>query len=353
MDWDGNRAHSLSLASLYQSLDTSDSGLSQQEVARRLEKYGKNSPSDVKRKPWYDLLFAQFTNLPIIMLICAALVSLALGLFVDREKLLDAAAITVALLLACLFGFFQEYKAENAIAALKKMAISRSVVVRSGKDYEIDSSEIVLGDIVELEEGNRVPADIRLIESANLAVDASMLTGESKPSKKEAGTLPAKTQMPDRSNMIFAGTLVVRGRCKGVVVATGGLTEFGKIARFVAETAESETPLQKSIHELSKTLGIVGLAFATLFFVFGTAMGETAVNMLVVAITLAVAVIPEGLPTVLAITMALGVQKMARKNAIVRKMAAVEALGSATVICTDKTGTLTQNKMAVHRIMLP
>jgi Ca2+-transporting ATPase len=348
----GEKWHSIALSALFRQLSTRNEGLSLAEARERLEKNGKNALAEVAREPWYNLLLSQFNSLPVLLLIAAAFISLALGLSVDSDKLIDAVAITVAVLIAVLFGFFQEYKAEKAIEALRKMVVPRSIVVREGKDYSIDSSELVVGDIVLLDEGSRVPADMRLIGATNLACDQSMLTGESRPVKKSACTLIAKTPISDQENMVFSGTTIVRGHCEGVVVATGMDTEFGKIVGIVERTGEAQTPLQKDIDDLSKKLGMAGIGFALLFFAIGVAKGESAVNMLVVAVTLAVAVIPEGLPTVLAITLALGVQKMARKNAIVRKMAAVETLGSATVICTDKTGTLTRNQMAVREICL-
>lgn len=344
--------HSLKLNGLLYKLGTREEGLSAAEAGRRLAEGGKNSIGHTEAEPWYSLLFSQMSSLPIIMLLAAAAISFGLGFTVDEKKLLDGIAITVAVAIAVFFGFFQEYKAERALEALRKMVVLRSVVIRGGKDYSIDSSELVVGDIVLLEEGSRIPADMRLLEATNLAVDQSMLTGESHASKKEVCVLPEKTHLSDQSNLIFSGTIIVRGHCKGVVVATGMATEFGKIVGIVATTKEGKTPLQESLAGLSRALGIAGIIFASLFFIIGIARGETAVNMFVVGVTLAVAVIPEGLPTVLAITLAIGVQKMARKNAIVRKMAAVETLGSATVICTDKTGTITRNRMEVQEIVL-
>ena len=344
--------HSLQVESVFRELGSGNSGLGENEAKGRLGKMGQNKLVDVKRDPWYAMLFKQFNSLPIIMLIAAAAISFAIGLTVDSKKLIDGTAITVAVLIAAFFGFFQEYKAEKAMEALKRMVVQRCVVVRAGKDVMIDSTMLVPGDMVVLEEGSRVPADIRIIESINLASDQSMLTGESHPSVKMPCALPQPTVLSERSNLLFSGTVIVRGHCRGIVVETGMRTEFGKIAGFVAQSEDKETILQKNLAALSKNLGYAGIALAAVFFAIGMLRGETAVDMFVVAVTLAVAVIPEGLPTVLAITLAIGVQKMARKNAIVRKMPSVETLGSATVICTDKTGTITQNRMVVQEIVL-
>ncbi|MCX8194785.1 MAG: calcium-translocating P-type ATPase, PMCA-type [Candidatus Micrarchaeota archaeon] len=345
--------HSASLSSIFASFGTSERGLSEKQVAEHKRRYGENAIIEAKKDPWFVKFLGQFKSLPILLLLAAAGISFALGLTIDQEKLLDAFAISAAILIAVLFSYWQEHKAEAALEALKKMVVQRCVVVRSGKEQVVDSKELVPGDVVVLEEGAKVPADIRIIESTNLAADQSALTGESRPSSKEPCTCPSKTLLPERRNMLFAGTVIVRGHCKGVVVATGMHTEFGKIVGFVSEEKKAEAPLQRNINNLSKTLGYAGIAAAFLFFVYGLVRAEEIVHMFVVAVTLAVAVIPEGLPTVLAVTLAIGVQQMARHNAIVRKMTAVEALGSATVICTDKTGTITQNKMVVQEIVLP
>ena len=344
--------HSLQIEAVFQELGSGHAGLSENEVEARIRKIGQNKLVEMKRDPWYILLLKQFRSLPILMLIAAAAISFAIGFSIDSKKLIDGTAITVAILIAVFFGFFQEYKAEKAMEALKRMVVQRCVAVREGKDVMIESPMLVPGDVVVLEEGSRVPADIRIIEATNLASDQSMLTGESHPSAKEPCALAQPTVLSERKNLLFSGTVIVRGHCRGIVVETGMHTEFGKIVGFVSQPADKETVLQKNLSELSKNLGYAGIALAALFFAIGIMRGETAVEMFVVAVTLAVAVIPEGLPTVLAITLAIGVQKMARKNAIVRKMPAVETLGSATVICTDKTGTITQNRMVVQEVVL-
>lgn len=347
----GTSWHSKSLASIFSELFTSEAGLAEKKAEERLARFGKNEVIQPEKSPWFVMLLSQFYSLPIMLLLAAASISLFLGLTVDKEKLIDAGAILAAVLLAAFFGFWQEYKAESALAALKKMVVQHCLVMRGKRQLSVDARSLVPGDIVVLEEGSRVPADIRIIESVNLAADQSTLTGESRPVEKEACTLGAKAVLAERRNMLFAGTTIVRGHAKGVVVETGMQTEFGKIVGYLSEEEEPETPLQKSLDGLARTLGYIGIASAVLFFGFGMFRGETAVHMFVVAVTLAVAVIPEGLPTVLAITLAIGVQKMAKKNAIVRRMTAVETLGSATVICTDKTGTLTLNKMAVQELV--
>ncbi|MCX6771150.1 MAG: calcium-translocating P-type ATPase, PMCA-type [Candidatus Micrarchaeota archaeon] len=344
--------HSLQIEAVFRELGSGHAGLDEGEARERLGQAGENKLVVMKRDPWYAMLLKQFKSLPILMLIAAAAISFAIGLTVDSKKLIDGTAITVAILLAVFFGFFQEYKAEKAMEALKRMVVQKCVAVRAGKDVLIESTLLVPGDVVVLEEGSRVPADIRILESANLACDQSMLTGESRPSAKEPCALLQATVLSERKNLLFSGTVIVRGHCRGIVVETGMRTEFGKIVGFVGQAEDKETVLQRNLSGLSKNLGYAGIALAALFFAIGVWRGETAMSMFVVAVTLAVAVIPEGLPTVLAITLAIGVQKMARKNAIVRKMASVETLGSATVICTDKTGTITQNRMAVQEIVL-
>ncbi|MCX6773316.1 MAG: cation-translocating P-type ATPase [Candidatus Micrarchaeota archaeon] len=344
--------HSYSTSAVFRELTTSEQGLSQTDAEARLLKYGQNAIAEMEKDPWYLKLLSEFKSLPIVMLLAAAAISLFLGLTYDKTKLVDAGAIVVAVLIAVFFSFWQEYRAEKALEALKRMVVQRSVALRGGREMELESAHLVPGDIVLLEEGNRVPADVRIIESVNLAAEQSALTGESAPSHKDANALDAKTALSERTNMLYAGTTIVRGHCRGVVVETAMSTEFGKIVGYVAGEKEEETPLQKTIGGISRDLGYAGIIAAILFFIVGIARGEPAVSMFVVGVTLAVAVIPEGLPTVLAITLALGVQKMAKKNAIVRKMSAVETLGSATVICTDKTGTITQNRMVVKEIIL-
>ncbi|MCX8197811.1 MAG: calcium-translocating P-type ATPase, PMCA-type [Candidatus Micrarchaeota archaeon] len=345
--------HSLPLSAVFFELGSSPSGLSEKKAAEALAKFGPNKLDEIKKDPWYILFLGQFKSLPIILLLAAAAISFVLGATVDPKKMIDAFAILAAVMIAVSFSFWQEYKAERALEALKKMVVQKTVAMRAGKERLVDSSELVPGDVVILEEGSRVPADMRIIESVNLAADQSTLTGESRPAEKSEGKLAASAVLSAQSNMLFAGTTIVRGHCKGLVVETGMRTEFGKIVGRVAEPEEKETRLQRDISELSRTLGYAGITLAAAFFAIGLVRHEPLADMFVVAVTLAVAVIPEGLPTVLAITLALGVQKMAKENAIVRKMASVETLGSATVICTDKTGTITQNKMTVQEIALP
>ena len=346
-DW-----HSCSIESLCRRLRTSPRGLSDAEAERRLAQHGANEVAEFRKEPWYFLLLRQFGSLPILLLLAAAIISVLLGIYVDPRKFIDADAILAAVFIAASFGFWQEYKAERALEALKGMVVPRSVVVRAGREISTESKFLVPGDVVVLEEGSRVPADIRILDAANLAAEQSALTGESAPSQKSACTLGGRAVLSERRNMVFAGTAIVRGHCRGVVVQTGMSTQFGRIVGSVEAEAGKESRLQNDIASLSSTLVCAGIALAALFFAIGILRGEAAAGMAVVAVTLAVAVIPEGLPTVLAITLAIGVQKMAKRNAIVRKMPSAELLGSATVICTDKTGTITQNRMAVQEIAL-
>ncbi|MEM4347963.1 MAG: calcium-translocating P-type ATPase, PMCA-type [Candidatus Anstonellaceae archaeon] len=345
--------HSKPLDKVISELQTNRRGLSEEEVQKRLSIYGKNEIIEARKDPWFMLFLKQFSSLPILLLLAAATISLVIGLTIDDKKLLDAVAILAAILIAVTFSFIQEYRAEKAIEALKKLVVMRVLVIRNGKEEIVDSAYLVPGDIVVLEEGSKVPADIRIIEATgNLAAEQSALTGESVPSNKRSGVLAKNTPISDQHNMLFAGTTIVRGNCKGVVVETGMNSEFGKLAGYVGKEKEKEVKLQRDINELSRKLGIAGILLALAFFAIGLIRGESIIDMFVVAVTLAVAVIPEGLPTVLAITLAIGVQRMAKENAIVRKMPAVETLGSATIICTDKTGTLTQNKISVDKLVL-
>ena len=318
-------------------------GLTIEEAKARLEKYGENKLKGKPKKNLIYLFFAQLKDMLIYVLLGAAVITLVIGEYVD------AIIILLVVVLNAVIGVIQEYKAEKAIEALQQMTTPKSLVRRGGEVKEINSEEIVPGDIIVLDAGRFIPADLRLIESANLQIEESTLTGESVPSDKNANDLheDPKTPIGDKSNMAFMSTLATYGRGEGVVVATAMETEIGKIAQILDEDIEEMTPLQKRLEELGKILGLIAIGICVLIFIVALFQKRDLFEMFLTAISLAVAAIPEGLPAIVAIVLALGVTKMSKINAIVKKLPAVETLGSVTIICSDKTGTLTQNKMTV------
>lgn len=318
-------------------------GLSSEETQARLSRYGPNKLVGESRKGLFSLFVAQLKDLLIYVLLAAAVITIVIGEYAD------AVIILLVVVLNAVIGVFQEYKAEKALEALKKMTSPHALVRRDGEVEEINSEEIVLGDIVLLDAGRFVPADIRLIESFNLQIEESTLTGESVAVEKNARSIhpDPRTPLGDKSNMAFMSTLVTYGRGEGVVVSIAGASEVGKIAEMLDEEIEDATPLQKRLAELGKVLGIMAIAICTLIFVIALFQSRDLFEMLLTAISLAVAVIPEGLPAIVAIVLALGVTRLSRKNAIVKHLPAVETLGSVNIICSDKTGTLTQNRMTV------
>ncbi|MEA4901406.1 cation-translocating P-type ATPase [Desulfitobacterium sp.] len=318
-------------------------GLTSSEAQARLQKYGENKLRGKTKKSLLSLFFGQFKDMLIYVLLGASIITLIIGEYADTLIIL------FVVILNAVIGVLQEYKAEKAIEALQQMATPRSLVRRDGKVKETRSEEIVPGDIVVLDAGRYIPADLRLIESANLQIEESALTGESVPSEKEANALHEDPQTPlgDRSNMAFMSTLVTNGRGEGVVVATAMNTEMGKIAKILDEDLEEMTPLQKRLDELGRILGYLAIAICLIMFTIGFIQKRDLFEMFLTAISLAVAAIPEGLPAIVAIVLALGVTRMSKINAIVKKLPAVETLGSVNIICSDKTGTLTQNKMTV------
>lgn len=317
-------------------------GLATAEAAARMAQHGPNELIETGSKSPWRILWEQFTAVMVLILIAAAVLSLFLG------KYIEAGAILAIVVLFGLLGFFQEYQAERAIAALKKLALPTVRVLRDGTAREITARELTRGDVVLLEAGNAIPADLRLIETVNLRVQEAALTGESEPIEKSTPAL-ANPDMPlgDRINMAYMGTLVTYGRGRGLVVATGMETELGKIASLIQSVAAEPTPLQERLEAVGKALAVGGVVVALLVFGIGIAGGEAMNEMLLTAISIAVAVIPEGLPAVVTLTLALGAQRMLKRNALIRKLPAVETLGSVTVICSDKTGTLTENRMTV------
>ncbi len=329
-------------------LRTSDtSGLSSAEAKRRLDEYGYNILEEKGKKSIIMMFFAQFRSFMIIILLVAAAISGVVGVM-EGEGLLDTFVILGILVVNALIGAIQEKKAETSLEALKNMAAPASKVIRDGSVTELATRELVPGDVVILETGAIIPADLRLAEAVNLKIQESSLTGESLPVDKQTDPLPGEDiSLGDRTNMAYSSSMVTYGRGRGIVVNTGMKTEVGKIADMLQHSEDTETPMSRRLSQLGKMLGLVALAICGLIFIVGILYGNSVLSMFMTAVTLAVAAIPEGLPAVSTIVLAIGVQRMVKKNAIIRTLPSVETLGSATVICSDKTGTLTQNKMTV------
>ena len=327
------------------SIASGDTGLTSTEAGTRLQVYGANELQSLNRESAWRTLLAQFQNVLILILLGGTIVSGFLG------HTLEAAVITVIVLFAVLLGFFQEHRAGRALEALRKMAAPVARVLRDGEEVALPARDLVPGDVVILRAGDRIPADIRLIHSVNLAVDEAALTGESEPSQKTTAAL-ADAQLPvgDRRNMTYAGTLVTSGRGRGLVVLTGMSTEFGRIARLVETVDVTRTPLQENLDRLGATLGKAALAVVALVVIVGLVRGLPVIDMFMFGIALAVAVVPEALPAVVTISLAIGVRRMVKRNALVRRLPVVETLGSTSVICSDKTGTLTRNEMTVRQL---
>ncbi|MCL4262378.1 MAG: cation-translocating P-type ATPase [Anaerolineae bacterium] len=317
-------------------------GLTAAAAAQLLATAGPNELQEKGRKSPWLILWQQISSIMVLILILAAVVSAFLG------KATEAAAIAAIVVLFALLGFVQEYRAEQAMAALKRMSVPVVRARRNGRVTEISARELVPGDVVLLEAGNIVPADLRLAESANLRIQEAALTGESEPVEKETAVLlKADIPLGDRKNMAYMGTNVTYGRGVGIVVETGMNTQLGKIAALIQEVEEGQTPLQQKLDQVGKLLAVLGIVAAALVMLVGVLSGEALDEMFLTAVSVAVAVVPEGLPAVVTITLALGAQRMLRRRALVRKLPAVETLGSVTIICTDKTGTLTENRMTV------
>jgi len=338
--------HSLSMEEVLDKLQSPlEKGLSTQEAAARKEKYGLNELQEGKKRTFWNMVFDQLNNFVIIMLVVAAAISAFLG------EIVDASAIVAIVVLNTIMGVVQESRAEQALDALKKMAAPEAQVLRDGHRISIPARELVPGDIVFLEAGNFVPADLRLLEAVNLKIDEAPLTGESVPVEKNATVLlGSAATLGDRINTAFSGTVVSYGRGKGIVICTGMNTQLGLIATMLQSVEEEQTPLQLKLDQLGKLLGYACLVISAIVFVAGWLQGGDPLEMFMVAVSLAIAAVPEGLPAVVTISLALGMHEMVKRHALIRRLASVETLGSATVICSDKTGTLTQNVMTVTEV---
>src|SRR3989344_1637733 len=309
-------------------------GLTSKEAEKLLEQYGKNEIKEQKKKSLFVKFLEQFNNFLVILLIFAALLSFFVGETVDGVLILGIVVLNA------LFGLYQEGKAEQAIAMLKKMTITKVRVIRDGKEQEIDSRFLVPGDVIFIEEGVKIPADAEVLEAKNLEINEAALTGESLPVVKNT------------KDEIFMGTIAVKGRGYIEIKKTAMNTKFGQIAEHIEKIEDSKTPLQKKLESLTKTIGIAGISLSIIVFALNYFQGAGHFSAFLLAISLAVAVVPEGLPAVMTITLAIGVKEMAKRKAIIRKLSAIEALGSVTLIATDKTGTLTTNKMKVKEIFV-
>jgi Ca2+-transporting ATPase len=329
-----------------------EEGLTTKEAQKRQEKYGFNQLEAGKKKSLIQRFADQFKDFSIIVLIIAAIVSGAVGI-AEGEGITDTVIILIVVLVNAIIGVTQEAKAEKSLEALQKLTDHAAKVMRNGEITVIPAKELVPGDIVVLDTGDYIPADLRIIEAVNLKSQEASLTGESVPVEKVVEKIEGEeVGIGDRINMLFSSSLVTYGRGKGIVVETGMTTEVGKIAGMINNTEKQETPLQQKLNKLGKTLGMAALAICAFIFIIGLLQGKEPIHMFMTAVSLAVAAIPEGLVAVSTIVLAIGVQKMVKKNAIVKRLPAVETLGSSTVICSDKTGTLTQNKMTVEKIFI-
>nr|MBA3724194.1 HAD-IC family P-type ATPase [Candidatus Levybacteria bacterium] len=352
------RYYSLPKSDILAKLKTQDAGLSENEAVKRIETYGKNAITSKKKISALSLYLQQFKNTLNIILIIAAFLILFIYNFGEKEQsdLIEAGLILAIVFMITLLGFIQEYKAEKAIESLKKLMAFKAKVRRDGSEKEVLVADLVPGDIVILEEGAKVPADMRLLEVFSLTINEASLTGESVPSSKNAAELDGNKQLGDQKNMAFSGTSVASGRAIAVVVTTGDRTEIGKIAQSVSQTVDEPTPIQLRLDAIGKIIGYVILGICGIVFIFimffaqdfaSQPLMQRVIHSFIASVALAVAAIPEGLPAVVTISLALGTQRMLKKNALVRKLNSVETLGSTDTICSDKTGTLTKGEMTV------
>jgi len=333
--------HALSVNKTLAELKTKPDGLSRVEVSKRQQQYGANRLAHEKKLSGLTILLSQFNNALIYILLIACVISFVLSDPIDANIILAAVVINVVV------GFIQEQKANRALAELNKIAQLKARVIRQGKEISVAIEELVPGDIVSVLSGDKVPADIRLIEIKHFQVNEAPLTGESAMVTKQTNTLSAGLTLPERNNMIYMSTLAVEGSARGVVVATGSQTEIGRVASLLKETEDDSTPIQKKLDSLSKNLAILVLAVALLIFFLGLLRGREVLEMFNTAVALAVAAIPEALVIGVTVVLTIGMKRILKEKGLVRKLVAAETLGSTTVICTDKTGTLTQGQMRV------
>ncbi len=337
--------HRLSPDQVFVAVDSSPDGLTAAEAAARLTVEGPNEIAAARRVSPWRILLEQFQNVLILILLAATVLSFLLGHGVE------SVVISVIVGFAVVLGFVQEYRAERAIEALRELAAPMASVLRDGAESEVPARDLVPGDVVLLHPGDRVPADARVLESVNLMTDEAALTGESVPVDKQAEALPEEDlPIGDRTNLVHAGTTITYGRGRAVVVATGMRTEFGLIAQLLQDVEEGRTPLQRNLDRVGTVLARAALVVVALIVALGLLRGQPLLEILLFGIALAVAVVPEALPAVVTISLAIGIQKMARRHALIRRLPAVETLGSTTVICSDKTGTLTRDEMTVRRL---
>src|SRR5256886_8398712 len=347
-DW-----HSLPADAVLRRLDASPLGLDSQEAARRLARFGPNELVQTARVSPLRILLSQFVDVLVIVLIIAAIISAVLGLLQGQSSdLYDAVLIIVIVIMNAVLGFVQEYRAERSLEALKTLAARKAHILREGGIVAVPSRDLVPGDVAGLTAGDRIPPDARLLEAANLRVNEASLTGESLPVSKAVEPLPPDSFLGDRKNMVFMGTAIDGGPGKAVIVETGMATQLGKIAGLVQQETKSETPLQRQLDRLGRQIGVAVLLAAGLIFLIGVFRDPGHIELLfLTAVGLSVAAIPEGLPAIVTISLALGLQRMIRRRALIRKLPAVEALGAASVICSDKTGTLTKGEMNVRVVV--
>ena len=342
----GQSWHTLSDQETFRRLEVSPAGLPHTEAANRLARYGPNELQASRRVSPWAILAEQFKNFLILILLGATVLSMILGHGVE------AGAILAIILFAIILGFLQEYRAERAIDALRRMAAPNATVLREDQEHQIPARDLVPGDVVFLRSGDRVPADLRLVEAVNLQIEEASLTGESVPVEKHTDPIPdADLPLGDRKNLAYAGTTVTYGRGRGVTVATGMQTEFGRIARMLQDVETGRTPLQENLDKVGRVLARAALVVVAIIVALGLFRGQPFMEMLIFGIALAVAVVPEALPAVVTISLAIGVQRMVKRHALMRKLAAVETLGSTSVICSDKTGTLTKDEMTARRVL--
>ncbi len=345
------KLHTLSPKEALRTMESCDTGLSEKEAAHRLSRYGYNELSGGKPRSLLSRFAEQFNDFMILILLGAALVSFLSSFFEGNADFTEPAIILIIVIVNAVLGVLQETKAERSLAMLRKFSAPEAQVLRDGKRILLPARELVPGDIIFLSAGSMVPADARLLSAEQLSADESALTGESEPVKKDAKqTLPEETPLGDLVNMLSSGTMILSGHATALVTATGMHTQVGKIADLISQDTAPETPLKKHLAHTGKVLGITVLGICLLVFLLGALQGRPLFTMFMTAVSLGVAAIPEGLPAIVTIVLSLGVQRMAKKKAIIRHLAAVETLGSATYICSDKTGTLTQNRMTVTEI---